>query len=1160
MKSARFSSDRFRRVARNVVRPWAIGGIFAQICAWFPRLSFRMFLENRKLLAASSDFNDAVNALRLSEAWLDKSQRLANIGHWERDLESGEILWSDQVYRIFGVDPGSFKVDFEMFIERVHPEDREKIRVTVSHALARGGRYRATHRIIRPNGEIRVVEQNGEVIAGEGDKPGLFFGTAQDVTELQETQEALRQSETRFRAAFEAGGAGMIISDSNGNYLRVNQAFCDLVGYSAEELRGMRVRELTHPDDILNHDELFPKLFSGELSSITREKRFIRKDGSTVWAIINGAAMEKTPAGNTIIISNIQDITERKQAEEIAAIVQKRLVEAQRIGNIGDFERNLVTGEMFCSDQAYRILGVNPEETSLSYQEFLSRVHPEDRHVILDSDFERTEEGKRYGRDYRIIHPDGDIRHIHSEVEFFRDAGKVSRIAGTVQDVTDLHRTQLALVDSEARFRGVFDAGAAGIFLSLPRGPLQQHNRAFADFIGYSDEELAKMSGIDLLHPDDRERAAQERRNLLDGKFDRLFSERRFIHKDGRIRWANVGVSRVQLPNLSEPCLIITTQDITERKRADAEVARQAGLLDLIREIALASNRTNDFAEVVELSLRRVCEFLDWPVGHAYDAPKGDKHFMKSMAIWYLPDADRFDPFRQATTIMPMDPGKFFSGEVLETASLVWREHIPRKLDNPSLRTLACMETGLCSGFAAPVMVGEEVVAVLEFFSDRQMDRDEAISNAVSQIGTELGRVYERQRAALALSRREEQLRQIIDNAPLHIFVRDHEGRFLLANEAVAAVYDMTPEELVGRKQEDVYPYPDRVAKMLQSDQEIIANGEPQVFEHISFYNYDGSKRDVRVFKVPFTTYSGEVAVLGISVDITDEKRAEAELWRAQRMDALGQMTGGVAHDFSNLLMIMQGNLQLLHRRIEDPDLRELADTAIRAARRGGDLTGRLLAFARSQPLLPRVVNLNALIEDILPLILQAVGQEIGADCTLSPDLWNAEVDRSELENALINLAVNARDAMPDGGRISFITHNEVIKAENGQGRTGDLPVGKYAVISVRDTGVGMTDEVAARALEPFFTTKEFGGGSGLGLSGVYGFVQQSGGDVVIDTAPGKGTTISIWLPWTAETLEAHKDGPGPDGRKLSDKPFFEDPRTVNIRKVLNLPARQDLP
>jgi CheY-like chemotaxis protein len=230
-------------------------------------------------------------------------------------------------------------------------------------------------------------------------------------------------------------------------------------------------------------------------------------------------------------------------------------------------------------------------------------------------------------------------------------------------------------------------------------------------------------------------------------------------------------------------------------------------------------------------------------------------------------------------------------------------------------------------------------------------------------------------------------------------------------------------------------------------------------------------------------------------------------------MEAVGQLTGGIAHDFNNLLAIVMGNLQLLREHVSgNGEAQEYLDDAVWSARRGGELTRRLLAFARKQPLKPAVVDLNDVVRGMGELLRRTLGASIEIEETLAPDLWEAVVDPRELEQALINLAVNSRDAMPNGGTLALTTRN-VQLGEDYAAQYPEVRPGDYALLEIVDTGTGMPPENVSRAFEPFFTTKEFGKGSGLGLSMVYGFVKQSHGHASIYSQVGRGTCVKLYLP-----------------------------------------------
>jgi PAS domain S-box-containing protein len=276
--------------------------------------------------------------------------------------------------------------------------------------------------------------------------------------------------------------------------------------------------------------------------------------------------------------------------------------------------------------------------------------------------------------------------------------------------------------------------------------------------------------------------------------------------------------------------------------------------------------------------------------------------------------------------------------------------------------------------------------------------------------------------------------------------------------------------------------------------------------------------------------------IFGVMLDATDRKLLEEQLAQARKMEAVGQLTGGVAHDFNNLLTVVLGNIDMLGRKTEDEERRTRRIDAIRqATERGRDLTRQLLAFSRRQHLSPVSLDVNALIADFAPLIRQAVGEAVTLDIALAGEAICAHVDPTQLETALLNLAVNARDAMPSGGVLTIATSRQAVAA------------GDQVVIEVRDSGVGMSPEVRERVFEPFFTTKEVGKGSGLGLSQVYGFVRQSDGEVRLESALGKGTSFSLRLPASAAPAEVVRaEERPPEARGGSERVLLvEDDPTV---------------
>ena len=251
-----------------------------------------------------------------------------------------------------------------------------------------------------------------------------------------------------------------------------------------------------------------------------------------------------------------------------------------------------------------------------------------------------------------------------------------------------------------------------------------------------------------------------------------------------------------------------------------------------------------------------------------------------------------------------------------------------------------------------------------------------------------------------------------------------------------------------------------------------------------------------------------------VTRDLTARRASEEQLRQAQKMEAIGQLTGGIAHDFNNLLTVISGNMEAMQRRLAergDENLKRLVKSALLGSSRAAILTHQLLAFARRQPLEPRSVSINTLITGLSDMLRRTLPEHIAIETVLAGGVWPTFVDANQLENCLLNLAVNARDAMPDGGRLTIEAAN--VYLDDNYAAMAEVPSGQYVGIFVSDTGVGMIPDVVAQAFDPFFTTKDIGQGTGLGLSQVYGFVKQSGGHVKIYSEPGAGTTIKIYLP-----------------------------------------------
>jgi|HigsolmetaAR203D_1030402.scaffolds.fasta_scaffold00300_27 PAS domain S-box len=341
------------------------------------------------------------------------------------------------------------------------------------------------------------------------------------------------------------------------------------------------------------------------------------------------------------------------------------------------------------------------------------------------------------------------------------------------------------------------------------------------------------------------------------------------------------------------------------------------------------------------------------------------------------------------------------------------------------------------------------------------------------------------------------------------------------ANRALEEWFERPREQIVGRHLRDVAATDSWMA--IGPQIAAVLRGESVLVTQSGVRN--GRMREWQNHLVPQVGPNGEViGFFSIVYDLTELKRLESRLLQAQKMEAIGQLTGGIAHDFNNLLGVVIGNLQLIERSIADnPGLARKVHTAMRAAARGADLTKRLLAFARRQILDPTVVDLNKQLTGLTDLMQRSLGDSIEVRMVQTPDLWNTRVDAGQFENAILNLAINARDAMPQGGRLTVRTQNVVLDAAFCS-QHPQIEPGEYVCVSVTDTGCGIEPEILQRVFEPFFTTKESGRGSGLGLAMVHSFAEQSGGLATIESRVGYGTTVKIYLPRTREAQAERED------------------------------------
>jgi PAS domain S-box-containing protein len=452
--------------------------------------------------------------------------------------------------------------------------------------------------------------------------------------------------------------------------------------------------------------------------------------------------------------------------------------------------------------------------------------------------------------------------------------------------------------------------------------------------------------------------------------------------------------------------------------------------------------------------------------------------------------------------------------------------------------------------FGAGMALCLAVIAWLFRLSGVEIGRRARLEEQLRALNLELeDRIQERM---AELKRARDLLDAVVENLPDMVLLKEASSdgfRYILVNAAGEELLGRDRREIVGKTERDLFP-PDEAASIVQANADVLEARQARTFIDRKLTTATGS-RTVETRMVPITNGSGSPhLLLAIIRDVTDAKSREEQLRQLQRMEAVGRLTGGVAHDFNNLLAIIHGNSELLLSRFnKQADARDMLDDVLSAATRGAELVRRLLAFARMQHLEPEAVDLNARLPDIVSLLQRALGENVSVRLELTEGLWPAIVDPTQVDDALVNLAINARDAMPGGGSLTIETRNVVLDEDYAAHHVEVTP-GEYVMLAVSDTGTGMPPDIVERVFEPFFTTKPEGKGTGLGLSQVFGWVKQSRGHIKIYSEVGHGTTVKLYLP-RAEALAAERSAEPQAATPTGDEKILVVEDNPNVRRTV---------
>jgi PAS domain S-box-containing protein len=927
--------------------------------------------------------------------------------------------------------------------------------VIAAHRRALGGVSAQYERTAGP----MVIEGRVEPLRdGAGAVVGCV-GVALDITERRSAQNALR----RLADFVESSEDAIVTTTLDGTIETWNPAAERLFGHRAREAVGRPVT-LIAPEESAADLKRNLRLLKEGHSIGPYETQLARSDGTVINVSATLSPIRDARgalAGSSRIF---RDVTAQKRAEH-----ELRQSEA--------FYRSLFENLSDCifildvtPDQRFKIVSFNPAEeravgmtTAQVAGRFTDDLFPKGMAEQLNGNYRRCLEERRITHYEEVLDlPKGKVPFLTTLIPLAAANGRIHRIIGVASDISERKQTEQALQASETHYRSLIEHGTDQVTIMGADGRFTYASPSVTRLLGYDPRELIGQVGFGYVHPDDVAKVQAAFGRALQGETAELREVFRFRHKDGSWRVFESVVTNL----LGEPTVagvVINSRDVTDRTRAEEALRQEQFLVSTLMENIPDSIYFKDAASRfvrINRNMARLFGLSD----PAQAVGKTDFDF-------FAPDHAR---------------------AALETEREVMRTGQPA-VDIEELETWPDRPDTWVSSTKMPLRDAAGVI-----IGTFGISRD----------------ITKRKGAEEALRRSEADHRGLVDHAPLGVYRSTRDGRFLTVNAALVSMlgYDSAEELLRLDMGRDVYADP-------EERERAIRESRPHV--EVEWKRRDGTRILVQLSSraIPGPPGEGE-CFEGMVQDVTEQRSIENQFRQAQRLEAVGRLAGGVAHDFNNVLTAITGYSDLLIEALPPGDPKREDVLEIRAAaQRAAGLTRQLLAFSRKQVLQTSVLDLNAVVRTLEKMLQRLIGEDVKLETSLSSALGAVRADPGQLEQVILNLAVNSRDAMPGGGRLTIETANVELDEAYAREHPGVEP-GRYVMLAMSDTGIGMSAETRSHIFEPFFTTKEVGKGTGLGLATVYGIVKQSGGHVWVYSEPERGATFKIYLPQVDELPE----------------------------------------
>ncbi|NLH47759.1 MAG: PAS domain S-box protein [Myxococcales bacterium] len=870
--------------------------------------------------------------------------------------------------------------------------------------------------------------------------------------------ESVLASEMKYRSLLDDSSDPMFVINADGRYFHVNKAFADGVRRPVGEIVGRRIWDVFPEKEAEQRFSAVREVLQTGKTKVIDVKVIAGDEAHFYITTVKPLRKEEGgPADSVICIS--KDITQRKKAEDELRLSEARyrLLYNQSPVMLHSIDRD---GRIVSvSDTWLAKMGYTREEViGRPSVDFLTEASR--RYATSEVLPEFREKGFCADVPYQFVKKNGEIVDILLSAIAERDAeGRYLRSLAVLIDVTQTKLSEKALREKTEELNQFFSLTLDLLGIADSDGWFHAINPAWEEVLGYSRQELLARSFLDFIHPDDLE-ATRGLLAELAGKKRAYDFVNRCRHQDGSYRW-------IEWRSVFDPTtrrIYVAARDITERMKAEQAHLQLGSLIENSLEfvgIATLDGKTLFLNPAARRMVGLSPEAAITDLSIFNFAPEDAQIQMAQEVIPALLEAGSWHGDGQLRN--------FQTGEIIQTDISVFIPGFP-KIDSQSI------------------------------------------------IATVMHDITERKRSEAALRASEERYRQIVETSNEGIWSLNANLETVYVNQKMAAMLGYPASEIIG-KSPTCFLFAEDVEAHLEKLRER-TKGVDQLYEQ-RYRRQDGSELWVTISASSLVDETGKfLGSFAMFTDITDRMRLQGQLMHAQKMESIGRLAGGVAHDFNNLLTGIMGNLELAMMDLNPSDpLYETLGDVNKAAESAANLTRQLLAFSRKQIVEPKVLNLNDVLTRMKKMLIRLIGEDIVLHTVLAADLWPVKIDPGQVEQIIVNLAVNARDAMPAGGKLLLETATIVLDEEYCRLHP-EAQAGDYVMLAISDNGCGMSEQVKRHLFEPFFTTKEKGKGTGLGLATIYGAVKQAGGSIEVYSELNQGTTVKVYLPRVIGTTE----------------------------------------